>query len=135
MTRDDARAYFKQCGLTYQDITRRELRYLEIELNDEFNKVTRSALDGLRQKPLYWVRVNDAKHYKVKYDPNDGHMLYAFITASGTYFKSRLVIDFNPNGYIGFCIAADDKNTEPVIEAFVSWCDWLKARRTSADEE
>lgn len=131
MTRDDARAYFANCGLSYQDITLNELKMLEFMLNVEFNGVVMLVGHGLREKPLYWERINSAKYYKGKYDPNDGHMLCAFMTARGTYFTSRSVIDFNPNGFIEFCPEADDKNAEPVIEAFVNWCDWLKKNKES----
>ena len=68
-------------------------------------------------------------------------MLRAARASCSTYFPAKVdaketdtngnvtawsVIDFNPNGYIGFCPEADDENTKPVIEAFVNWCDWLK---------
>ena len=46
LTRDEARAYFAACGLNYKDITLHELRYLEIELNGEFNKIYRAGREA-----------------------------------------------------------------------------------------
>ena len=89
LTRDEAHAYFAACGLDYKDITLHELRYLEIELNGEFNKIYREVLGGKRKKPLYWVRMNHAKYYKGQYDPADGHLIHAHMTAQGTYFNAR----------------------------------------------
>ncbi len=133
LTRDEAHAYFAACGLSYKDITLHELRYLECELNDSFNKVYRQKLNGMREKPLYWVRINHAKYYKGQYDPMDGHLIHAHMTAQGAYFNARNVIDFCSNGHIEFCYEADDINTQPVLEAFVAWCDWLKACREATN--
>lgn len=129
LTRGQALDHFAACGLSYEDITLRKLRYLEIELNSEFNKVYRECLDGKRKKPLYWVQINHAKYYKGQYDPADGHLIHAHMTAQGTYFNARNVIDFCSNGHIEFCYEADDINTQPVLKAFITWCDWLKGEK------
>lgn len=129
ITRDQARQYFKDCGLSYQDINLRALRYLELELNDQFSLVTRAGLEGRRKKPLYWVRVNPAKYYKGKYDPLTGTLTYAFLTAKGTYFSARDVVSFQSDGFISFASEADDENVQPVLAAFLLWCDWLKRRK------
>ena len=133
LTRDEARAYFAACGLNYKDITLHELRYLEIELNEEFNKICREVLDGKRKKPLYWVRMNHAKYYKGQYDPADDHLIHAHMTAQGTYFNARNVIDLCVNGHIEFCYEADDINTQPVLEAFVTWCDLVNERKEATN--
>ena len=126
--RDEARQYFKDCGLTYKDITLGSLRYLEILLNDQFNRVAKACMNGEHGKPRYWVRVNPAKYYKGSYD-EDGRLLCAFMTGKGTYFEAREVISFNGSGFIGFCSDADNTNVQPVLAAFHEWCDWLKGRK------
>ena len=120
--RDDARKYFKDCGLTYQDITHWHLRRLELLLNQKFIE---AALSGNEGRPTYWVRVNDAKNYKGQY-AEDGTVICAFLTGKGTYFTAREVISFNKDGFIGFCGDADMTNTKPVVAAFREWCDWVK---------
>ena len=123
--RDSARQYFKDCGLTYQDITVWDLRRLELLLNQKFIE---AALSGNEGRPIYWKRVNDAKNYKGQYD-DEGKMICAFLTAKGTYFNAREVISFNRDGFIGFCGDSDKINTKPVVTAFREWCDWLKEGR------
>lgn len=126
MTREEARNYFKENGLTYSDITITDLRLLStlLDLNFTIQRKYRLLNDGA--KPVYWLRVNDAKYFKGKYDEN-GRMLCAFLTGKGRYFTAREVISFNMDGFIGFCGAADTQNTEPVLEAFVEWCDEMAA--------
>lgn len=140
-TRDAARKYFESCGLTYKDIDIRALRYLEIELNDQFNRVARAVINGTHykydngeQKPKYWVRVNPAKYYKGIYDP-EGNLIMARMTARGTYFTARDVIEFCEGGYICFAPEADAVNLKPVINAFYIWCDWLKSQKEAANAE
>lgn len=129
LTHEQACKHFKDCGLSYQDITLRELRYLQVELDSEFISVHRAYLNGQRKKPLYWLHANDAKYYKGEYDPADGHMIHAHLTAKGTYFTARNVIDFWRGGRIEFCFEASDLNAQPVLKAFMAWCDWLKGEK------
>lgn len=131
MTREEARNYFREKGLAYSDITITDLRLLSTLLDLNFTiqrkyRVRARMDDENGAKPVYWLRVNDAKYFKGKYDEN-GRMLCAFLTGKGTYFTAREVISFNMNGFIGFCGEADTKNTEPVLEAFVEWCDEMAA--------
>lgn len=121
--REEARAYFKDKGLSYSDIRIETLDYLAALLNLKFaqQNVERKSNP---EKPQYWVRVNSAKYYKGEYKEN-GTLICAFLTGKGTYFNAREVISFNRDGFIGFCGDADMKNTEPVVKAFIEWCDWL----------
>lgn len=123
--REEARQYFKGCGLSYNDITIDDLNYLKWILNEKFAKLMVERKGSL-WGPSYWYRVNDAKYYKGTY--KDGKLVTAYLTGKGTYFQAREVISFNHNGYIGFCGEADGSNTAPVIEAFIEWCDHLKNR-------
>lgn len=122
-TRDQAREHFKQCGLSYSDVDIRALKYLQVEVDSEFNRCRKAAMNGDMRD--YWMRVNDATYFKGEY-AEDGHVICAFLTAKGTYFSAREVISFNRNGFIGFCGEADDNNAQPVLIAFMRWCDWLQ---------
>lgn len=127
MTNNEAREYFKSKGLTYTDITLNDLHYLKELLNEQFIKQRKEEI-AKYGRPLYWQRVNDAKYYKGEFEPTtEGHqrMICAFLTGRGEYFTAREVISFNRDGYIGFCGAADTENAQPVIAAFIEWCDWL----------
>lgn len=133
MKTDEARAYFRDKGLTYCHITLNDLRYLEELLNEQFIKQRKARLaDGKR--PLYWKSVNHAKYYKGLYELGSGKLICAYMTGRGEYFTAREVISFNRDGFIGFCGSADSENTAPVLAAFVEWCDWL-AQRKGANHE
>ena len=123
LTRDEAREHFKPSGLSYSEIDIRALRYLQIEVDSEFNRCRKAAMNS--GDSGYWVRVNDAKHFKGEY-AEDGHVICAFLTAKGTYFTAREVVSFNRNRFIGFAGEADDRNVQPVLTAFMRWCDWLQ---------
>lgn len=129
MTNNEARAYFKEKGLTYADVTLNDLHYLRELLDEHLIKQRKELMESNRHEHLYWRRVNAAKYYKGDYNPFTGSMVCAFLTGSGEYFTAREVISFNRDGFIGFCGDADSKNTAPVLAAFVEWCDWLAERK------
>lgn len=126
MTTTEARAYFEKCGLTYNDITLDDLHYLKILLDLQFLQERKKRMQA-HHKPQYWIRVNDAKYYKGQYTP-EGKLICAYMTGKGEYFTDREVISFNRDGFIGFCGAADSENTQPVLAAFIEWCNWLTER-------
>ena len=128
MNRNEARAYFKNKGLTYNDITLNDLHCLKEMLNEQFTKQRKKQIQ-IFGRPRYWRRVNDAKYYKGEYTPGGGRLICAYLTARGEYFSAREVISFNRDGFIGFCGDADSENLVPVITAFVEWCDWLADRK------
>ena len=129
MTRDEARAYFKDKGLTYDDVLLVDLYYLQDLINRNF---IRERIKLLFDRPPYWKSVNQAKRFKGKFTPafheGYGHLICAFLTGRGEYFTCREVISFNADGFIGFCGEADDTNAQPVLEAFVEWCNWMILR-------
>jgi hypothetical protein len=128
MTRDEARAYFQQSGLTYADVTVEALDYLKLLLDEQIilERKKRAQSQG---KPQYWVRVNedDCKYGHTQ----EGKLVCAFMTGRGEYFADREVISFNRDGFIGFCGSADKENTQPILRAFVEWCFWLQGRKRS----
>lgn len=126
MTRDEARAHFKRCGLTYDSITLEDLHYLKLLLDLAFLQERKKRM-RTQHKPQYWIRVNEAKYYKGEFDLG-GRLVRAYMTGKGEYFNAREVISFERNGFIGFCGDADTENTQPVLAAFMEWCDWLVER-------
>lgn len=122
MTRDEARAYFKEKGLTYDDITVTDLHLLATLLNLQFTIHRKYCLRARRDEALYWRRVNDSQKYKGRYD-EQGRMRCAFLTGRGDNFTAQEVVSFHQSGTIGFCGGVDAQNTEPVLIAFCEWCD------------
>lgn len=135
MTRDEARAYFKEKGLTYADISRTDLSYLCALLDLCFVKERYKRVK--HGDYCYWFRTNPARNYKGEWT-DTGAMVCAFLTGKGEYFAAREVVSFNRDGFIGFCGDASDRNAEPVLAAFVEWCDKMaeyKAMKKEDDHE
>ena len=135
MTRDEARAYFKEKGLTYGDISRTDLVYLRSLLDLHFMKQrTENAKAGLRP---FWVRANVVMAGMGTWGEN-GAMTSAYLTGNGEVFVSREVIYFHRNGEISLCSGVGDLNAAPVLAAFVEWCDAMaeyKALKKEDDHE
>lgn len=132
MTRNEARQYFRDKGLTYADVCRTDLALLSSIINRNFAR-EREAARKAGEDP-YWLRVNSARNYKGNFNPFTGSMVSAFLTGKGGYFTAREVVSFCWDGWIGFCGDSDDKNAQPVLEAFVEWCDEMAAQKEMTKE-
>lgn len=128
MTRDEARAYFRDKGLTYEDITVTDLSLLAVLLDLYFTKRRKETIKDTRHnaEPVYWQRTNGTRLLKCQFDER-GRLIFATITGKGDQFTARQVISFNRDGHIGFCGAVSDVNAEPVLAAFVEWVDEMAA--------
>ena len=127
MTRNEARSYFQDKGLTYADVKLDDLHILRDILDKH---IVQERIERVQSGTYqYWVRTNGAKYYKGSFDPITGAMVCAFITGKGAYFHAREVISFNRDGFIGFCGDTDNKNAAPILSAFAEWCDWLASRK------
>lgn len=123
MTSKEAREYFNNCNLTYDDIDTNALDQLMLFLDESYKKFlidygTNAAEMGMS---LASLRQKDKKFEK-------GKLKYAFIMVDGSYFKRRECISFNGDGFIGFCGWSSGGNTIPAVNAFKRWCDWLVRR-------
>lgn len=138
MTRTDAREYFREKGLTYDDITVTDLHFLATLLNLHFTIQRKYRLQNFSKEAngmrTNWLRVNDSKKYKGQYD-EFGRLRCAFLTGKGDHFVAKEVISFNEDGYIGFCGEADTQNAEPVLTAFIEWCDELASIKEVAKHD
>lgn len=132
MTRNEARQYFRDKGLTYADISRGDLALLSSLINRNFAAERAEAIKTGRY--LYWLRVNSARHYKGRWTESGG-LVCAFLTGKGEYFTAREVVSFNYDGFIGFCGDTSDGNAAPVLAAFVEWCDEMAAQKAMTKNE
>lgn len=135
MTREEARAHFKEKGLTYADILLQDLHDLRQRIVQKMDLHRRETLAQHGENWLYWRTVNRAKYYKGDFNPFTGSMVCAFMTGCGEYFTAREVISFNRDGFIGFCGDASDRNAQPILEAFVGWCDHIAERKQEQEAE
>lgn len=116
-TTQQARNYFESKGLTYDDITEGDILVLVMMLNKEIKKASKAGEMSTNTMHL-------SKLVRMKKKPN-GTIISCFLFMNSHYFTQRECISFNHDGFIGFCGWADQGNTNPVLRAFLKWCDYL----------
>ena len=115
--REEARRYFKDKGLSYNDITEGDICVLTMLLNKHVKKANK---DG----KMSTTSMRMSEKIKVKCD-TQGRIKECYLYINSHYFTRRECISFNPNGFIGFGGWADDWNVAPMISAFIEWCDTI----------
>ena len=114
---DEARQYFKDKGLTYSDITEGDILVLVGNLNKEIkksNKAGETSTDTMHLSKKIAIKKN-----------RDGSIISCYLYMNSHYFTQREAISFNADGFIGFAGWADQGNTNPLLRAFLKWCDYL----------
>ena len=112
-----AREYFKSKGLTYANVTSGDICILAMLLNKNVktaNKRHEMSTDSMHM----------SDKIKSKYKTN-GEIISCYLFINSHYFTQREAISFNEDGFIGFCGWADDRNTAPIVAAFMEWVDYL----------
>lgn len=113
ITPDQARSYFNDCGLTYQHITK-----------DHFSKLRAITGKHLKDSPCF--DGSFACHGRSKYTSNDkGGVYEASFVCRAFYFSRRQCISFERSGFIGFAGWSDLVNLQPILRAFIQWCNWM----------
>ena len=115
--REEARNYFKDCGLDYNSITEGDILALVLLLNEEIKKSNNNGEVSIERFTL-------SKKMDVKYK-KDGTLKTCFLFVNGSYFKNRECISFNEDEFIGFAGWASYNNVKPILRAFIKWCDEL----------
>lgn len=124
-TTQEARDYFEKKGLTYNDITEGDILSLVLLLNLEIKKAVKA--DEMSTHSMHLSRRMDIKKR------SNGTITECYLYINSHYFTQRECISFNKNGFIGFCGWADQGNTNPILRAFLTWCDCLA--ESEADHE
>ena len=116
-TNDEARAYFSNKGLSYKDISDKDINVLCKYLEEEYkksNKIGETSVNTMRL----------SKKVDIKRTITDD-LISCFLYTNSHYFTRRECISFNRDGFIGFAGWADDGNTNPIKRAFMRWCDYM----------
>ena len=116
-TNDEARDYFKQKGLTYDDITEGDILPLVMLLQQELKKSAKDCETSVSTMTI-------SKKINIKKRPN-GSITSCFLYVNSHYFVQRECISFNADGFIGFAGWADQGNVNPILRAFLKWCDYM----------
>ena len=125
-TTQEARDYFHAKGLTYQDITEGDILSLVLFLNQEIKKSTKN-----REMSTGSMHLSRKLYMKKR---SNGTITECHLYINSHYFTQRECISFNKNGFIGFCGWADQGNTNPILRAFLKWCDSIVKTEATNDE-
>ena len=123
-TNEEARQYFRDKGLTYDDITEGDILSLLMLLNREIkksNKVGETSVSTMHMSSKIAMKKR-----------TNGTIIKCFLYINSHYFTRREAISFNEDGYIGFAGWADQGNINPLLRAFLRWCDDLAAAKEAA---
>lgn len=120
-TKDEARQYFVDKGLTYDDVKEGDILILAMLLNRHFNIANKE-----HETCVDTMRLSEKKAIKKK---SNGSIISCFLYLNSHYFTRRECISFNPDGFIGFAGWADQGNTNPILRAFLEWCDIVAAEK------
>lgn len=116
-TTNDARDYFKSKGLSYHDITEGDICVLVMLLNKHLkrsNKTGETSVDTMRMSE----KIDMTRK-------SNGTIISCYLYMNSHYFTRRECISFNIDGFIGFAGWADRCNLNPILRAFLEWCDYL----------
>lgn len=123
-TNDEARRYFKDKGLTYDDVTEGDILTLVMLLN---KYIKAAAKNGEMS--------TDSMHLSSKIDmrkKTNGSIINCYLYINSHYFTRRECISFNTGGFIGFAGWADSNNLKPILRAFIEWCDAMTEQKKVA---
>lgn len=123
-TTKEARQYFRDKGLSYHDITEGDILSLLMLLNREIKKSNKAGETSV-----------STMHMSSKIDMKkrtNGTIIKCFLYINSHYFTQREAISFDEDGFIGFAGWADQRNTNPLLRAFLRWCDDLAEAKEAA---
>ena len=129
MTTEEAREYFKNKGLSYKDIGPVDFKQLR-SIVGTYLDIYRATTDHAEQMDM---KLRKMVPKDKKFDK--GSLVRGRILIDGSYFHAREGITFNENGFIGFCGEFSTVNSEPILQAFVKWCDDLAEIKTKIEQE
>ena len=116
---NEARAAFKDAGLTYHDLTLPRMQRLQ-EIVDRH----------MRDSKLMMGSYKARKQVILKFTANG---IYGEITCRSNYFEKREAVTFNTDGFIGFAGWSDHVNIVPVVSAFREWVEMVAAGKKAAN--
>lgn len=122
--REDARAWFKHCNLSYDLIDMNDLYDLIKILNRDIAESNSFLI--MIEPPIV-----KGKNKNVIFKNNK--LVYASIRVRGDYFTDREGITFNNDGFIGFVGWGDMQRAILFTSAFKEWCTKLMNKKRTSE--
>jgi hypothetical protein len=116
-TTNEAREYFKNKGLSYDCIDEGDILVLIMMVQKELKQANNAGETSVSS--MYLSRKVEMKK------KSNGHIISCYLFMNSHYFTQREAISFNTDGFIGFAGWAGQGNTNPLLRAFLKWCDYL----------
>ena len=114
-------AVFPEKGLSYHDITEGDILSLLMLLKREIkmsNKAGETSVSTMHMSSKIYMKKR-----------TNGTIIKCFLYINSHYFTQLEAISFNEGGFIGFAGWADQGNINPLLRAFLRWCDDLAAAK------
>lgn len=118
---NEAREYFKSKNLSYDSINEGDILVLIMLLQKEIKKSVKAG-----ETSVSTIYLSSKVNMKKK---SNGSIIHCYLYVNSHYFTRREAISFNPDGFIGFAGWADQGNTNPLLRAFLKWCDYLAEQK------
>lgn len=122
MENQEARDYFQTKGLSYKNIDEKSLDVLADKLIANLEKY---KLEGGFHAQQMGMKLKKRTKLDKKFNKNG--LVRARFYIDGSYFHKREGITFHENGFIGFAGEFSTVNTQPILNAFIEWCDYLSS--------
>ena len=126
---EDARRILKNwqdklgAQISRDDVTEGDILTLVMLLNKHIKRANADCETSMGT--MYLSRRIDLKR------KTNGTLISCFLYVNSHYFERRECISFNADGWIGFAGWADQGNTNPILRAFLEWCDLLHQEMTA----
>lgn len=118
---DEAREYFKGKNLSYDSINEGDILVLVMLLQKEIKKSVKAG-----ETSVSTIHLSSKVDMKKK---SNGSIICCYLYVNSHYFTRREAISFNRDGFIGFAGWADQGNINPLLRAFLKWCDYLAEQK------
>lgn len=130
LNRSQAFGYYRACNLSYTDIDPLAIQYLICVLDEKFalaKKEYYAAANTAGTAPPMWAYTLPVRSIRVMYD-SAGGIRHCHINAKRSDGSICEAISFFENNGISFAKGFIDEDIQPVLLAFIEWCEWLNNR-------
>ena len=129
VTRSQAFHYYECCGLSFADIDEKSLQYLVCLLEEQIALYRKDIIGDYQNEevPCKWSFVL-RQIVRPSYD-DSGSLSFCRISVKCEDRSVCEAITFLPNSSISFAKESTEEEAQPILQAFIEFCDWLERRK------